>query len=102
MRRISTVAEFNQLLATSPFVLVDFTAAWCGPCQYIAPIVEKLALEHTHIVFVAVDVDEAADIAAAYSVQAMPTFKLFGNGQELGTVRGAAEIALKALINKAK
>ena len=60
MRRASTQAEFEEVLAESgeALVCVDFTATWCSPCQRMAPEFEQLTQELTDVVFVKVDVDE--------------------------------------------
>eukprot|EP00300_Choanocystis_sp_HF-7_P036919 c52872_g1_i1.p1 GENE.c52872_g1_i1~~c52872_g1_i1.p1 ORF type:complete len:105 (+),score=18.48 c52872_g1_i1:52-366(+) len=100
---VETMAEYEALLANSPFVLVDFTAAWCGPCQKIAPVFERLAHENSHITFIKVDVDRAGDIAEKENVTAMPTFILFRQGgQVVGQMKGADAGALSKLIGQAK
>ena len=68
----------------------------CGPCQRIAPVVEELATEYADMaVFVKVDVDETASIAADLSVSSMPTFIFFKGGEEMARLRGADESALR-------
>ncbi|KAJ1651220.1 hypothetical protein IWQ61_008166 [Dispira simplex] len=80
-------------------VVVYFTAAWCGPCRMISPVVDRMAKEHPDICFVKVDVDEHSAVSAKYGVQAMPTFKLVkkaeGGTPEIETVMGASPPNLK-------
>ena len=61
--------------------LVDFWAAWCGPCSMLSPIVEQLAEEHPEIAFGKVNVDEAPEIAQRYQISAIPTLLLFRDGK---------------------
>ena len=90
MRTIADAAEFDGLIRSSPKpVLVDFFATWCGPCVRIAPVLDALAKEHPQVEFVKVDVDEAQELAQAQGIRAMPTFKMFKGGAEVGMVRGA-------------
>ena len=71
-------------------VIVDFFADWCGPCKMIAPVLEKLSEEYENeIMFCKVNVDENSDIAARFSVQNIPTFISFKNGQLYNTMVGA-------------
>jgi len=101
MRTISDTAEFDGLVRSSPKpVLVDFFATWCGPCVRIAPVLDALAKEHPQVEFVKVDVDEAQDIAQAQGIRAMPTFKMFKGGAEVGMVRGADEAAIRDLLRQ--
>jgi len=91
--------QFQSLLKTNTHIVVDFTATWCGPCKSIAPKYEALSntLAHKQWTFCKVDVDSAEDIAAYYSVSAMPTFLFIKDGEVADKFSGA-NIAL--LTNK--
>jgi thioredoxin len=72
-------------------VLVDFWAAWCGPCRVIAPVVDQLAVEYQgKLKVVKVDVDENQDVPMRYRVQSIPTLLLFKGGLEVERLIGAA------------
>ena len=71
----------DTITQSSSPVLVDFWAAWCGPCSMLSPIVEKLAEEHPEIAFGKVNVDEAPEIAQRYQISAIPTLLLFRDGK---------------------
>ena len=100
MRTLATKAEFDAVLSEGRTVVVDFTASWCGPCQRIAPAFEKLSLEFPHVTFAKVDVDENQETAMECGVSAMPTFKAYAAGKEVGMVRGADEAALRDLVTR--
>ena len=89
VRKITTAAEFDALLSSTTHVVVDFYADWCQPCRAIAPIFSGLADKHSsggQLAFAKVNVDHVNDVAARYSVSAMPTFLLFENGAPKGVV----------------
>lgn len=71
----------DTITQSSSPVLVDFWAAWCGPCSMLSPIVEQLAEEHPEIAFGKVNVDEAPEIAQRYQISAIPTLLLFRGGK---------------------
>jgi thioredoxin 1 len=71
-------------------VLVDFWAAWCGPCKMIAPVVEELAKEFDQkIKFGKVDVDENPNIAGQFGIMSIPTLMFFKKGKVMEQVVGA-------------
>ena len=94
-----TYATFDQAVASSPVLLVDFWAPWCGPCRMIAPVIEELGKELAGKVTVAkVNVDEAAGVAGNHGITAIPTLMIFRNGVLAERMTGLASKA--ALLEK--
>lgn len=104
VKEVGSLAELQQAFAEagSKAVLVDFYATWCGPCKAIAPMLQQLAENTPSMVVLKVDVDKAEDIAQKYDIQAMPTFKVFKNGQEVDMAVGGNPANVEALFNKYK
>lgn len=86
-----TDASFEQDVLQAPVpVLVDFWAAWCGPCRMIGPIVEELAEEYKDRVRVAkMNVDDNAGTPAQYGVRGIPALLFFKNGGLVDQIIGA-------------
>ncbi len=85
-----TDANFQaEVLESETPVLVDFWAAWCGPCRVIAPHLEEINSEQDNLRVVKLNVDENPQTAAQYQVMAIPTLLLFKGGQVAHTIRGA-------------
>jgi thioredoxin 1 len=83
--------DFERLVVRSPqLAVVDFSAAWCGPCRSIAPVIEGLAGEYADRVTVAtVDIDDNPRLAAHYGVRSVPTVMLFEGGDVRRVLVGA-------------
>jgi thioredoxin 1 len=70
-------------------VLVDFWAAWCGPCKMIAPVLEQLAAELQGKALIAkVNIDDSPELANRFGVTAIPTMIIFKNGQPVKELQG--------------
>jgi len=90
IQHVSDSSFDSDVLKSSAPVLVDYWAAWCGPCKMIAPILEEVATEFAGQVKVAkVNVDENQETAAKFGIRGIPTLMLFKDGQVAATKVGA-------------
>ncbi|MFH0798621.1 MAG: thioredoxin [Pseudomonadota bacterium] len=85
-----TDATFQkEVLESGIPVLVDFWAAWCGPCRALAPAVETVATEKAGKVKVCkLDVDGNPNVAGQFGIRSIPTILLFNGGQTIGQIVG--------------
>lgn len=87
---IATDANFDQIINGDKPVLVDFWAAWCGPCRMVAPSVETLAREFAgRAVIAKLNVDENPMTARRYNIMSIPALYIFRNGSVVDQVVGA-------------
>lgn len=81
---VITITKENfetEVLRSDKPVLVDFWAVWCGPCQMLSPVVDKIAEENDAIKVGKVNVDEQPELARMYSVMSIPTLISFRGGR---------------------
>ncbi|KUP28035.1 thioredoxin [Citricoccus sp. NPDC079358] len=93
MSEVTTVdtQTFDEVVLQSEVpVLVDFWAAWCGPCRAIAPVLDQIAAEQDGKLLIAkLNVDENPDIASRYNISSIPAMKVFDKGEIVREIIGA-------------
>lgn len=72
-----TKDNFEEVVSNNDFVIVDFWATWCGPCQSFGPVFEEASEKHTDIVFAKVNTEEQQELAATFQVRSIPTLMIF-------------------------
>ncbi|KKQ93935.1 MAG: Thioredoxin [candidate division CPR2 bacterium GW2011_GWC1_39_9] len=94
--------EFNdEVLNSDNVVLVDFWAPWCGPCQAMSPILNKVAQDVKEIKFVKVNVDENPEASNSFGVMSIPTLLIFKDGKVVDQMIGLqSEDSLKSKLKQ--
>ncbi|MEA4963499.1 Thioredoxin 1 [bioreactor metagenome] len=92
----------QEVLSSDKPVLVDFWAAWCGPCRMVSPIIDQLAGEYAEKVkVVKVNVDENTELASQYDIMSIPSVFLFKDGKKVDGLIGARPKQMfESMINK--
>ncbi|MTJ22249.1 thioredoxin [Dolichospermum sp. UHCC 0352] len=87
--------SFEEMLSGSDVpVLVDFYADWCGPCQMMVPILEKVNLElKDKLRIVKIDTEKYTELASQYGIAALPTLVLFKQGKPVDKIEGVMQAA---------
>ncbi len=95
-------SNFEQEVIKSDIpVIVDFWAAWCGPCRAIGPLIEELAeMANGKVKIAKLDVDKSNDVAARYRVSSIPTIIAFKGGKESDRILGANAPAIRQMFKK--
>ncbi|MBA4349341.1 MAG: thioredoxin [Thermodesulfovibrio sp.] len=91
----------KEVIQSKGVVMIDFWAAWCGPCRMIAPSIEELAKEYIGKVKVGkLNTDENSDVASRYKIMGIPTVIFFKDGQKVDQLVGAVpKSSLKSKID---
>ncbi len=94
-----TENSFATTVETSPIILVDFWAAWCGPCRAFAPVYETVSEANPDIIFAKVDTEAEQGLASAFGITSIPTLMAIRDGVVLYSQAGALpEQALTNLV----
>lgn len=98
-----TAADFEQLTSGEGIVLIDFWAAWCGPCVRFAPTYEKVSERHPDVTFGKVDTEAEQDLAMEFQIRSIPTLMAVRDGVMVFRQAGALpEQALESLIEQVR
>lgn len=84
-------SEFDSLLSEQKFLVVDFTATWCGPCRLVSPLIDQLAEEYKdRAQVVKIDIDKNKPVFKRYGLRSIPAVLFFKDGELAETIIGVS------------
>ncbi|WP_303906840.1 thioredoxin [Thiohalomonas denitrificans] len=98
-----TKDNFDEIIGGNNFVVLDFWATWCGPCQSFGPVFEEISEKYDDITFAKVNTEQEQELAAHFQVRSIPTLMIFRDQIIIYSQPGALQGAqLEQLIEKAR
>ena len=83
MKEVNKDNFSDEVLNQDGFVIVDFNADWCGPCQMLKPILDEIRREREDIKIVSVNVDKEEELSERFDILSIPTLIIFKDGKEI-------------------
>jgi thioredoxin len=98
-----TKDNFDQIINSNPFIIIDFWAPWCGPCQGFGPVFEAESENHPDVVFAKVNTEEEQELGGLFQIRSIPTLMIFREQVIIYSEAGALQASqLKDLLQRAK
>lgn len=98
-----TKDNFDQIINSNPFIIIDFWAPWCGPCQGFGPVFEAESENHPDIVFAKVNTEEEQELGGLFQIRSIPTLMIFREQVIIYSEAGALQASqLRDLLQRAK
>lgn len=98
---LETINDFEKIIKENNKIIIDFYAAWCGPCKMLSPMLEKVQAAKPEWTILKIDIDHFAELASQFAVSAVPTLVFMINQEVKETSLGfRPESELLKIINK--